>query len=63
MRYIAKPVSAKPGAVWYVADTERAGLNVTVELQPSMRGLLPIVPQAVAESIAMGANEGRADRQ
>ena len=41
---------------WYVADREKAGLNVTVALVPEMRGCMPFLSRKEAESLAQAAN-------
>lgn len=42
---------------WYVADRERTGLNVTVQLVPEMTGYMPFLPREDAERIARAAND------
>lgn len=57
-RYYARSASDKTNdwPSWFVADRERSGLNVTVGLEPSLRGHLPFVPRSVAEQLAERAN-------
>lgn len=53
-RYYARSASdrTEDWPLWFVADREKAGLNVTVQLLPQMRGYMPFLPRRVAEEVA-----------
>lgn len=57
-RYIARSASDKTDdwPYWFVADTTRDGLNVTVQLLPEMRGYMPFLPKQAAIDLADLAN-------
>ena len=59
-RYQARSASDKTDnwPYWYVEDTNKGGLNVTVSLVPELRGRLPFVSQRDAKAVAIAANEG-----
>lgn len=57
-RYFARSASDRTDEwpYWFVADREKAGLNVTGELVPQLHGYLPFLLRADAEYVAEKAN-------
>lgn len=57
-RYFARSASDRTDEwpLWFVADREQGGLNVTVALLPQMRGYMPLLPRHLAEEVATHAN-------
>jgi hypothetical protein len=62
-RYYARSASdrTEDWPFWYVADSAKANLNVTVHFKPEMRGYLPFLPRDMAEELAQRANDAPTD--
>ena len=59
MRYLAHSASDRTDdwPFWYVADTTRGALNVTVKLKPEMLGHQPFLCKADAIALAAEHNK------
>ena len=57
-RFFARSASDKSDdwPLWYVADRQKANLNVTVELLPELCGYMPFLSRDVAARLAQAAN-------
>ena len=57
-RYYARSASDNTDdwPFWFVADIKQGGLNVTVTLEPKIKGKLPFLPPWDAVKLAMKAN-------
>lgn len=57
-RYYARSASDNTDdwTFWFVADSHKGGLNVTVSLMPELRGRLPFLPKRAAVELAEQAN-------
>ena len=58
-RYYARSASDKTDdwPFWFIADNNKGGLNVTVEILPELRGYLPFVPKGMALFLEKKLNE------